>query len=258
MVQTRNRADDTDAPSFHPRALPAGLLDLVFPPVCQLCGVRSHAGVCADCQEQLPLLSPPWCQRCGRPFPPLATGGEVCAECRGGGRVFDYCRSAGYYREPLREAVLALKYHRKTRLAAPLAELLAERLAALRREADLPAPDCLVPVPLHWRRRWRRGFNQSLLLCQELAKLLDRPPVEELLVRTRATRPQVGLKRTARIENLRGAFALRRGACVEGRNVVLVDDVMTTGATVNECAKMLKKAKCATVVCLTAARQVTE
>jgi ComF family protein len=186
----------------------------------------------------------------------LATGGEVCAECRESGRAFDYCRSAGYYKEPLREAVLALKYRRKTRLAAPLAELMVERLNELRREADLPAPDCLVPVPLHWRRRWRRGFNQSLLLCQEMARLLDRPPVEEVLVRTRATRPQAGLKRSARFKNLHGAFALRRGACVEGRNVVLVDDVMTTGATLSECAKMLKKAKCATVLCLTAARQV--
>lgn len=245
-----------DPPSFHPRALLSSFVDLIFPPLCQVCGDRSQAAICDGCQSQIKFIERPWCARCGLPFPPLATGVGECAHCRNGKPAYDVARSVGYYDGPLRDALRAFKYRRKVRLSGALAGMLARRFEALRGERDLPAPDCLVPVPLHWRRRWRRGFNQSLLLCRDLARLLDSVPVTELLVRRRATQPQTELRRRARLENLRGAFALRRGTEVAGKHVVVVDDMMTTGATLHECAKVLKRAKCATVVCLTVGRQV--
>jgi len=243
-------------PSLHPRALVRTLGDLVFPPLCQLCGERTSDVLCQTCRERVRFLQPPWCERCGRPFPPLGRGGPLCAECAAGRNRFDCLRSVGYYAESLREAILALKYNRKHRIARPLGTWMAECAERMLAECDLPRPGLLVPVPLHPSRRRRRGYNQSLLLCREMAHALGPMPLEELLTRPRPSQPQTGLSRNARLANIRGAFALRPGAVLVDRVALLVDDVMTTGATLNECARVLQRAGCRLVLCVTAARQV--
>ncbi len=141
----------------------------------------------------------------------------------------------GVFEEPLRELVHLFKYAGVTALARPLGRLL--RLAMPRdRRFDL-----IVPTPLHWRRRWTRGYNQSMLLARELAPVLGLKPVNALR-RTRATPTQAGLSRTARRANVAGAFVVRDASLVRGRRVLLVDDVMTTGATLRACAAALKRA----------------
>jgi ComF family protein len=156
----------------------------------------------------------------------------VCrAERNGPDEVFAY----GVFEEPLRELVHLFKYGGVTALARPLGRLL--RLAVPRDRGF----DLIVPTPLHWRRRWTRGYNQAMLLARELAPALGLKPVNALR-RTRATSTQAGLSRTARRANVAGAFVVRDPSRIHGRRVLLVDDVMTTGATLRACAAALKRA----------------
>jgi ComF family protein len=209
------------------REAAAGVIDLLFPPVCLVCRASG----------------PPFCESCRegvRPVPDLAPPPGVGA-----------VRSAGSHEGALRSAVLALKFARKTALAAPLAELLAEELARCRLGWR---PDLLLPVPIHWLRRLERGFNQSELLAAELGRRAELP-VSRALARRRATPPQVGTAGPRRVENVRDAFAVRRRGEVEGRRVVLVDDVWTTGATLAECARTLRAAGAGEVCAVTVTHQ---
>ncbi len=177
------------------------------------------------------------CSRCLAPFSnahPLDEDG-VCALCRADADGPDVVFAYGVFEEPLRELVHLFKYAGVTALARPLGRLL--RLAVPRdRRFDL-----IVPTPLHWRRRWTRGYNQAMLLARELAPALGLKPVNALR-RTRATTAQAGLSRTARRANVAGAFLVRDASRIRGRRVLLVDDVMTTGATLRACAAALKRA----------------
>jgi ComF family protein len=166
--------------------------------------------------------------------------------------VVSRARAVGEYDGTLREIVHALKYSGRRSVAKPLAELMRDR-----GREQLQRVDCIVPVPLHWRREYRRGFNQA----REIARHLG-PPVVEALVRRRATRPQVELAAGRRRANVAGAFAPRRhwfrGPQIRGRTVLLVDDVSTTGATLEACAQVLRDSGAADVYALTAARVVTQ
>ena len=176
---------------------------------------------------------------------------DICGACRQRKPVFTYARSAGRYDGALREALHAFKFSGKTTLAVPLAELIAEQCAGA-----LPAPvDLVVAVPLHRARERERGFNQSALLAARLARALDAPFQGRALRRVRATLAQADLTGRERRDNVRGAFAADRDA-VTGRHVLLVDDVLTTGATVSECARVLMAAGAASVGIVTVARVV--
>jgi len=233
-----------------PQALPypvRALLDLLFPARCQSCGRFGPELLCADCRSALRPISPPFCLRCGLPFDPLAKGGELCAGCRGRSRwPYRWARSAAYYQGPLREAIINFKFHRRRVLAGPLAELM---LAAVERwqAAWLPEsePDhweVLCPVPLHPWREQARGFNQCELLCRRLGEAWGLP-VEKLLVRSRETQPQVDLPGEARRGNVRGAFVPASEGRVQGRSILVVDDLWTTGSTLVECARALRGAE---------------
>jgi ComF family protein len=233
-------------------------LDLLFPPVCPVCrGLARedrHGALCGRCWDALPRLAPPWCDLCGVPFPtfasaadPRATAG-LCGPCARRRPEFTYARSAGAYQESLREALHAFKYAGKTALAAPLSEL-ALRVCG----GALPmAPDVVVPVPLHRARERERGFNQSALLAARIARALGVRCRPRLLWRARSTAPQTDLAAAERRANVRGAFAASPGAA--GRHILLVDDVLTTGATAAECARALRAAGAHTVGVLTVAR----
>jgi ComF family protein len=185
---------------------------------------------------------------CGDPLPRAA---DRCLECSYSNRIVDFSRSVGEYEGVLREIIHAFKYTRRRSLAPSLAAQMASRGNALIDRADY-----LVPVPLHWRREYHRGFNQA----RELARYLRRPLLD-VLVRTRYTRAQVELAADRRHANVHGAFEMRRrwfrrSPSIEGAKVLLVDDVSTTGATLEACAKVLKGAGAAEVGALTAARVV--
>jgi ComF family protein len=186
---------------------------------------------------------------CKTPFQnrfPLDEQGR-CGLCRAGLRGFDEAYCFGAYEGVLRDLIHLYKYGRMRPMAKPLGRLLAGALPRDRRF------DAVVPVPLHWRRRWARGFNQSELLAREMARRCG-VPVRTVVRRARATQTQAGLSNTRRRDNVAGAFRVKRGASVRGLRVLLVDDVMTTGATASACAAALKRAGAQTVALLALAR----
>ncbi len=211
------------------------LLQLLLPPACPLCGQLLPPGhitsFCPACRKDLPPLVPPACRRCALPFATINGDLHLCETClREESPAFARVHAAGLYHGLLREAVHRFKYRGEVGLDQPLGRLLAERLTA-------PKTALLVPVPLHTRRLRERSYNQSLLLARVLSQALGLPVAPTLLQRTRETPPQQGLPASVRRRNLQGAFAL--AANPAGRQILLVDDVMTTGSTVRECARVL-------------------
>jgi len=234
------------------------LLHWVFPVDCAACGhpaaERGLPFFCRACWETIRPIDGPICPHCGQPFDsPIALAqspGHRCRACREKPPQFDLARSPYRYEGVMEQAIRLFKYQRKDALADPLADLM---LAWADR---LPPVDLVMPVPLHPSRLRTREFNQSLLLADRIARRLKLPLSFEHLERIRATRPQTELDRTDRARNVRRAFAVREPDGVKGRRVLLVDDVLTTGATVNDCARALKRAGADSVTVLTLARRV--
>ncbi len=232
------------------------LSHLVLPVECAACG----AGLtddpvpffCRQCWNSIKPLAGPACPRCGRPFASSVTllhsPSHLCHACRLRRPAFTSAWSLYPYQPPLQDAIRLFKYHGKVALADALGDLMR---AALPRP---PAVDLMMPIPLHPSRLREREFNQSLLLADRLSRWLRVPLSYDNLVRLRQTEPQTELSRAARLKNLRRAFAVLRPSAVEGKRIFLVDDVMTTGTTVNECAKALRKAGTADVYVGTLAR----
>jgi ComF family protein len=201
-------------------------------------------------RDPQPLIAEFFCSSCRTPFQnafPLDADGR-CALCRTGLRGFDAAYCFGSYEGTLRELIHLYKYGRVRTLSQPLADLLAKALPLDERL------DAVTAVPLHWRRQWQRGFNQSELLAQAIARRRGIRVVRALR-RARPTQTQAGLSNTERRRNVAAAFACRRGAQkLAGQRVLLIDDVMTTGSTAAACASALKQAGAARVVLLTVAR----
>lgn len=207
--------------------------------------------MCRECLDGLEPLAPgSQCSRCGVPFENEAPlhGTALCGLCRREATPFDWARGYGVYEGGLRQLIHLLKYGGIESLARPLAA----RLATLLPEAG--PVDLIVPAPLHWRRRWKRGFNQSELVARELSRLTGVPLEARGLRRRRDTGSQTGLTRRQRRLNVQGALVAGRRAALAGKSIVLVDDVITTGATVGACAQALKRAGAARVVVLALAR----
>ncbi|MCK9420435.1 MAG: ComF family protein [Nitrospirae bacterium] len=234
------------------------ILDVILPTSCSFCndpvGDSNIPFFCSACWADFTLIHGPVCPCCGRPFdsPETLTHSpeHVCHECRREPPQFDQALSVGYFEGSLREAVHQFKYRPCRTLGSPLGEWMA---ANVRLVMDI---DLVMPVPLHVSRLKERGFNQALLLAHRMSEAHHIPFSCDNLCRTRPTRPQVELSGVERIRNVAGAFALRQPEVVADRNVVLIDDVFTTGATMNECASVLKQAGAAHVTAFTLARAV--
>lgn len=221
-------------------------LDLLFPSFCVGCG-EDGSCLCKSCQSELPVLQHPLCPRCGLPQPQAV----LCRACAGWQADIDGIRAPYQFEGTIRKAVHDLKYHNIRALAVPLAGLLSEYLRTEPIETDV-----IMPVPLHPRRLRERGYNQSALLARELGRLTGTALEEAALVRGKYLLPQA---RTGSVEerrsNVAGAFSLARQV-VQDKRVLLIDDVSTSGATLNECASVLKAGGARAVWGLTLAREI--
>ncbi|WP_461480893.1 double zinc ribbon domain-containing protein [Porticoccus sp.] len=212
----------------------------LFPGHCLLCGTPSGRplDLCADCEADLPLNRPS-CQRCALPLATAPDGDLTCGACLARPPPFQYCVAPLRYEFPVDSLINSFKYRGQFSRGALLAELL---LAALQQTA---LPELIVPVPLHWRRQFQRGFNQAAWLASYLGRRLAVPVERQLLSRHRHTPHQQGGSRQQRLHNLRGAFRLNRS--LSGQTIALVDDVMTTGSTARELSGLLIKGGAARV-----------
>jgi len=234
----------------------ARVIRAIFPVQCAACERRLTDDpvpfFCRTCWGQIRPLSGPACPRCDRPFPsPVASTfspTHLCGDCRKRMPSFTKAWSLYPYDTPLREAIALLKYRGKYGMAPSLCRLL---MAALPASLDV---DVIMPVPLHPARLRGREYNQSLLLAQAVSRQLATPLSYSNLVRVIDTQAQTTLPRSARLSNLRHAFRLRTPRTVQGQRVLVVDDVFTTGTTLHECAKALRKAGAGDVYVLTLAR----
>jgi ComF family protein len=221
-------------------------LNLVFPPVCSYCQMALEPAestrLCATCQSQLRELHPA-CRRCGSRLPAVAAG-QDCPQCHDLPLRFSGVTRLGSYEGLLRLAVLRIKKPHERALAVTLGDLLAEVVAA---QPDQQNFDVIVPIPMHWTRRAWRGSNSAETIALRLAERLRLPLAPELLARRRRTAPQANLSPGRRRANVKGAFRARPHADLAGAKVLLVDDILTTGATLNEAGKTLTKAGAADV-----------
>lgn len=238
-----------------------GLASVLFAARCLLCDelltTATRVPVCPSCLGRVrPLELLAWCDRCQEPLSAaIHEPGSIalCGPCRLEETVFDRLRSFGPYDAELRSLVVLLKYSSVRTLARPLAGWLA---AVLHQNPEMASFDALVPVPLHPRRLRARGYNQAELLARELSRWVEHPVRADWLHRVRDTPSQTGLTPLQRAENVRGAFT--GPAKLKAARILLVDDVCTTGATLNACARELKRAGADTVYGVTVARVVQE
>lgn len=218
-----------------------GALALLYPNVCQLCGLEragaAEGYVCNTCWQQVRFIVPPFCRRCGLPFEGDITVEFECSNCRDLEFHFAWARAAVAAAGPVREAIHRYKYNGSAWFEAFLGDLLTRQAARELHPADW---DFIAPVPLHRVRQREREFNQAERLAQRLSAATGIPVRSDMLARTQPTNPQALLSKQERARNVLKAFALRAGKQLNGARVLIVDDVLTTGATTSACAKALR------------------
>jgi len=227
------------------------LLDFVLPPRCANCSMRvvSHGHLCPSCWGTLRPLAAPFCTHCALPFEFDGSVGDVCGGCLQKAPAFDWARAAVLYDDLGRKMVLQLKYSGAAAAVPAMTQMMIGALVGV--DADV-----IIPVPLHRRRLLKRRFNQSQLLAADLARRMDIPLDTFSLVKYRATESQGGLNKKARFKNVQASFVVAADRCsqITGKSIMLVDDVLTTGATASACASALKKAGAVSVGVVTYAR----
>lgn len=230
------------------------IIDIVLPPRCLLCGkiISGENGLCAECFSKINFISYPICKRCGYP---ISNGfeGMNCPNCINNTKSpFSMQRAMVYYDENTRPLITNFKFRDKTENAS----FLAKWLYAAGQDIWQQGADLLVPVPLHAKRLRHRKFNQSALMCKELSRLTGIPVEYNSLVRSINTKPQVECSGHTRISNIKGAFKVTNTKAFEGKRIVIIDDVITTGSTLQECGLEIKKSGASEVNALVVARVI--
>ena len=228
-------------------------LSLFYPPTCEGCSASIGAGeyLCTTCRSRAPRIVPPFCSKCSEPFSGAITGSFSCSNCANQTLHFEAAVAAYRARGIVRRLIHEFKYHQREYLRHVIGDWLAEVMNDSRLHSA--QFDAIVPVPLHPAKHRERGFNQAVLLARSLSARTSLP-VKLALERVRYTKTQTAFDRAERMQNLRNAFRLRAGQDVQGSRVLLVDDVLTTGSTLSECARLLKKSGACSVYAATAAR----
>jgi len=230
-------------------------LDAIYPPTCLACrtAVDAHGALCAECWRKMRFIERPYCDRLGTPFEQDLGDGLLSPQAIADPPVFARARAVARFEDgPARRLVHRLKYSDRGELAWPMGRWMARAGAEL-----LDAADAVTPVPLHPLRLWRRRFNQSAALAKVIAAEAGKAYEPFLIARVKATRSQVGLSRAQRADNMQGAFRAPPDAALRGRRIVLIDDVLTSGATANAAARALLRGGAAQVDLIIFARVVT-
>ena len=232
-------------------------LDFFFPPRCLICEKdiinAQSQGICEPCLSSIRYISSPVCLKCGIPFNSVMGSDHLCGTCLTSKVYFTKARAVGVYEGVLQEAIHRLKYNKKTLLAKPLGALMmGSHLGSI----DFKSYDFLIPVPLHFKRLRERGFNQALFLARYIGKRYGIPIDYMSLKRIKWESPQINLSKEERERNVKGVFSLSNESGFRDKSILLVDDVYTSGATVNECARVLTKAETFRVDVLTLCRAV--
>lgn len=228
------------------------LINAILPARCLLCGkvVHEDNSLCSECFEQISFITKPYCQHCGMPLDGKISDDMYCVHCLNEKHIFRYARSAIKYDEYSKKLMLDFKFydHIENRI------LLSKWLNLAGRDIFKEGVDLIIPVPLHFTRMFVRKYNQSAILARELSKQTGVKAEYKVLVKTKKTIPQVMCDSKQRMKNVKNAFAVKNFDLIKGKRIVLIDDVFTTGATLKECAKTLKKAGAKSVDALTVAR----
>ncbi len=229
-----------------------GLINLLFPPYCPICGKsildEDGAGFCKDCISLMIPINEPCCPGCSTPYP-SASFGHFCQECSERERYYDLGRSLFIYHGKIKEAVHLFKYGGRRSLINSFEELIPRKIPA-----PLGKYDLVIPVPLHIRKLRKRGFNQSLLIARTVGKLWDIEVDPFILKKIKDTPPQTELSYDERVINVKGAFSVNNPERILKKNILIVDDVFTTGSTIRECARELKRSGAKRVDFFTVAR----
>lgn len=228
------------------------LLNAILPPRCLSCGkvIFSEDSLCAECFRNINFITEPVCQHCGTPLPDSVSRGILCPSCLTVRDPFRFCRSAVLYDDFSKKLILDFKFsdHLENKI------LLSRWLYQAGKDIFANGTDLIIPVPLHYTRLIKRKYNQSAILADELSKLSSIPVDYKTLKKLKHTRPQVSCNGKERMINIRHAFEVTKNEDIKNKRVVLIDDVYTTGSTLKECAKVLKRAGAKSVDALTVAR----
>ncbi len=228
------------------------ILNILYPERCPACDGPSNshsiAPICSQCWKLLSPYDGSKCQKCGRPL--VSDVSILCGECIHDEPVFITADSFGLYDGALKKAINLLKYHGVKRLSKPLSDLLCRM--------QLPKVDAVIPVPLHQKRLRKREYNQSALIAHRVAKRLECTFVSDCLIKIKDTPPQVGLSSNKRRTNIKNAFEVRKKTHIKEGSILLVDDVITTGATIRECSGVLKKAGARSVYVIAMAHRIMD
>ena len=224
------------------------IISLIFPRTCSLCAktmpFSSEQNICNECLEKIPKLEGLICHKCSLPLP---DGGATCSDCKSKKDIYFEVLKAPYtYSTQMQKLIKKLKYSKKIFLAKDLSIQLGKFILKENIDKNI---DVVVPVPMHWFKKWKRGYNQAELLAENVAKFINKP-MYNALIRTKYTKPQFNLKKQERYENLANMFDLNKKYIndIKGKRILLIDDIATTCSTANQCAKVLKSLKIKTVV----------
>ncbi|MDD5491382.1 MAG: ComF family protein [bacterium] len=217
------------------------VINVVFPLKCEVCQrqlpLKAQARICPGCLGRILIIGDHYCLKCGKS---MQVDTSFCADCHDHDALYyDTIRAAGIYQGILREAIQAFKYNRRSCLGTELGELM---FKSYQRYFSQFTIDTMIPIPLHKKQSHKRQYNQSEILAVNLGKAAGIPVFPKTLSRIKETRPQYALNKRERADNIRNAFQIRKGANLPGAKVLVIDDICTTGSTINECARVLKQA----------------
>ncbi|WPY01251.1 Putative ComF family protein [Candidatus Trichorickettsia mobilis] len=227
------------------------IIDYILPPRCLSCAelTITAQGFCPDCWKKLNFIAKPYCYICGCQLNVSIFDNMSCGRCINTKSPYDWVRSLFIFDEHSSKIIHAFKYYDKTGMAKVLAKMLYYRY-----KSELVNIDLIVPVPMHKFKRLFRMYNQSYILAQELKIIINKPVDYRLLIKDKWTKSQTALSKKARIQNIHGSIKFNQKHCIKGKNILLVDDVLTTGSTIKECSRLLKSNGAQCVYAITIAR----